>query len=194
MAESKKPDLSGAVDGPPSKARARARAKTGRARRLSQTCVLACGITLAALAGAPPSAFAGSTYLSNSTIDLTALLPPPPVSDTQAQRDDIATVIAIQDGSSTERRQQAIADAKASPERFVGTLLGPAFTATNEPKTFALLRRVTHDGGLLTESAKTYWGRPRPFLLDPAHQAAGRQAGQPGLPERPQRPSPTRWR
>ena len=127
-------------------------------RRLALVCVLALW--------SASSAFGEAPLLPPGAIDLPTILPPPPVADTKAERDDISTVIAIQAASSPERRAQAVADAEISPERFAGALLGPAFTRANLPKTFAVLRRVAHEGGALSERAKDFWKRPRPFLVD----------------------------
>ena len=130
-----------------------------------RSALVGCVLALAALASA--SALSGPTYLPLSSLDLAVLLPPPPSSDSKAQADDIATVGAIQEQASPERRAEAVADADMTPQRIAGAILGPGFTSANAPKTFALLRRVTVEAGSLSERAKAEWARPRPFLVDP---------------------------
>ena len=121
-----------------------------------------------ALLDVPPAvALVEPTYLPLDAIDLTMLLPAPPAADSEALRDDIDTVIAIQTAASPARREQAVLDAEVSPQRFVGDLLGPNFTPANAPKTFALLRRVAQEGAVLSRKAKARWARPRPFVVDP---------------------------
>jgi acid phosphatase (class A) len=128
------------------------------------------------------SAFSGPSYLSLPSLDLVTILPPPPLSDSKAQADDIATVMAVQAQSSPERRAQAIADAEITPERFAGALLGPDFTRDKAPKTFALLRRITEEAGRITEKAKDDWGRPRPFVVDARVDVLIRKPKNPSYP------------
>ena len=115
---------------------------------------------------AAPAPAEAEPYLTPEMLDLASTLPAPPSVGSPAEHEDIEAVVEAQQHSSAARRAMAIADNEVSPERFANGLLGSGFKRSRAPQTFLLLRKVTVEGGRLTEIAKEHWARPRPFLLD----------------------------
>jgi acid phosphatase (class A) len=109
-----------------------------------------------ALSGAEP-------YPLAQRIDLASLLPPPPAAGSDADRADLAAVLALQQSRSEAQLALAKADAEASVFRFADTV-GKDFDAGRLPQTALLFERLTRSIGAVVGPAKDHWNRPRPFL------------------------------
>lgn len=110
---------------------------------------------------------AEQSYLSSNDIPLTRLLPPPPALESAEQRADMDAVLAAQAARTPETADQAKADSTRSLARFAGALgLEPANHPL--PLTTALFHEVAHETEDLTDVAKGYFKRPRPFTTNPA--------------------------
>jgi acid phosphatase (class A) len=104
-------------------------------------------------------------YITPAQIDLAQVLPPPPALGSDAQRRDIAAMLAVQRTRTKAAVARAIADDPFSVFRFAD-VLGPNFNAARLPKLAAFLDRVWHDIDALTSGTRTYWHRERPFLIE----------------------------
>jgi acid phosphatase (class A) len=102
-------------------------------------------------------------YPLAAQLDLVTLLPPPPASGTEADRADLAAVLALQKSRSPAQIELAKADAEASIFRFADAI-GPGFDATQLPLTARLFERVTASISAVVGPVKDHWNRPRPFL------------------------------
>jgi acid phosphatase (class A) len=109
-----------------------------------------------ALSGAEP-------YPLAQRIDLASLLPPPPAAGSDADRTDLAAVLALQQSRSEAQLALAKADAEASVFRFADAV-GKDFDAKRLPSTALLFDRLTRSIGAVVGPAKDHWNRPRPFL------------------------------
>lgn len=96
-------------------------------------------------------------------LDLVGLLPPPPASGSQADRADLAAVIALQKSRSATQIELAKADAEASIFRFADAI-GSDFDAAHLPQTARLFERMTASISAVVGPVKDHWNRPRPFL------------------------------
>ena len=119
-------------------------------------------------AGAPPELLAG--YLPLDAIPSSLVqVPPPPASGSAALAldEDIAQRSFALYG--TPRWTQAIADADLGFPNAAGTFscaLGIPITESDTPRLYLLLRRSMADLGRSTGSAKDYYRRPRPFVVN----------------------------
>ncbi|GMV30273.1 MAG: hypothetical protein AMXMBFR59_23980 [Rhodanobacteraceae bacterium] len=102
-------------------------------------------------------------YPLAARLDLVTLLPPPPASGTEAERADLAAVLALQASRSAAQIELAKADAEASVFRFADAI-GADFQAARLPHTARLFERITASIGAVVGPVKDHWNRPRPFL------------------------------
>ncbi|WP_313916931.1 phosphatase PAP2 family protein [Tahibacter sp.] len=109
-------------------------------------------------------------------IDLTSLLPPPPSAGSDADRADLAAVLALQQSRSEAQLDLAKADAEASVFRFADAV-GKDFAAERLPHTALLFERMTRSIGAVVGSTKVHWNRPRPFLASGDVHPASRPDG-----------------
>jgi len=111
-------------------------------------------------------------YITPAQIDLAQMLPPPPAPGSDAQRRDIAAMLAVQRARTRAAAARAIADDPISVFRFAD-VLGPNFNAARLPTLAAFLDHVRRDIDALTSQTRNYWHRERPFLLDRNIHPAG---------------------
>jgi acid phosphatase (class A) len=104
-------------------------------------------------------------YITPAQIDLAQMLPPPPAPGSNAQRRDIAAMLAVQRARTKATAARAVADNPFSVFRFAD-VLGPNFNAAGLPKLAAFLDRVWRDIDALTSGTRNYWHRDRPFLIE----------------------------
>jgi acid phosphatase (class A) len=111
-------------------------------------------------------------------IDMTELIPPPPPPDSEAQKQDLAEVLEIQENRTDAQVRRAIADNVLSIYRFED-VLGPRFKRENLPVMHAFLERAQGDARAILIAAKNALQRPRPALASKLVLALG---GTPRLP------------
>lgn len=130
----------------------------------------------------PASGLARTTpFLTESSVNFTQLLPPPPALDSAAQKQDIATLLELQKTRTSQEVALAQADGDRTVFRFAD-VLGPKFTAANAPQTAALFEEILETANRLVRPAKKYWHRPRPFVTDPAIHPVLFKPGSPSYP------------
>ena len=131
------------------------------------------------LAGTPLRAELSSLdhYLAGDKIDILSLLPPPPLSGTLEQSDDLAEVRAVHASAPSNEVAIALAEDR-HPSIFSFTpAVGPFFQRGKLPVTEQFFKRVSQDANHFLDIGKNYWQRPRPFQVDaslaPANPAKG---------------------
>ncbi len=121
-----------------------------------------------ALAGIAPAAVEG--YLPPEAIPRSLVqVPPPPASGSAALALDEEIAQRSFALYNTPRWRQAILDADLSFPKAAGTFsctLNIPITETDTPRLYQLLRRTLTDLGRSTSSAKNYYQRTRPFVLN----------------------------
>jgi acid phosphatase (class A) len=132
----------------------------------------------------PPSASAmrNTTYISPSQVFLIHLLEPPPAPDSQAQKDDLKTVLDAQAARTPERANTARADAVVSLFAFVKEVLGPNFTKDSLPLAVPFFERVYADQLEAAWGTKEHFGRPRPSTVDKRIEPIVRTSRSPSYP------------
>jgi acid phosphatase (class A) len=118
---------------------------------------------------------ADAYYVSPSEIDLIHILPPPPPPDTPEGKADLEAVHAAVGARTDASVKHAQDDDERSVFRFAD-VLGPKFKAENLPLTAQLFQHVYQDGNAATLSAKNFFQRKRPFVVDPGIKIVVNQA------------------
>ena len=109
-----------------------------------------------------------SGYVDAKALDLGRLLPPGPANDSAVTRAELDLMLKIQERRTPAEAARAKADAEVSIYRFADALGNtPGFEAKNLPLTQALFKRVLATEGDMVGPGKDYFGRPRPFVLEP---------------------------
>jgi len=136
-------------------------------------------LLISALGAHPVSAQTASkmNYLGQ-IIDLTELIPPPPPPDSEAWKEDLASVLEMQENRTETQVQRATADNVLSIYRFED-VLGPKFKRENLPVMEAFFERAQADARAILIAAKNALQRPRPAAASKLVLALG---GTPRLP------------
>jgi len=106
-------------------------------------------------------------YLTAGKPNAVTLLAPPPLPDTPEQAADIAEVRAVYHAASSNDVAVAFSEKKFSVFNFTPAI-GTFFQSNNLPKTTAFFERVQKDAAAVTDNAKVYYKRPRPYVFDPS--------------------------
>ncbi len=113
-----------------------------------------------------PLRAADAHYLPTGKPDAIALLAPPPLPDSPEQAADIAEVQSVSRAASSNEVASALAEKKFNAFSFAPAI-GDFFRPGNLPRTEEFFRHVQKDAVIVTDHAKEYWKRPRPYTIDP---------------------------
>jgi len=111
-------------------------------------------------------------YLRDGKPDAVTLLAPPPLPGSAEQAADLAEVQAVCHAAPSPDIAVAFSEKKFSIFNFTPAI-GVFFQSNNLPTTTAFFQRVQRDAATVTDQAKDYYKRPRPFVIDPS-LAAGK--------------------
>ncbi len=101
------------------------------------------------------------------TLDLPALLPPPPAAGSPAALAELETVLQAQAARTTEQAARCVQIENETIWLFGSEVVGPWFTAANLPKTAAFFAAVREDFIPVNRAAKALHPRKRPPFADP---------------------------
>jgi acid phosphatase (class A) len=118
-----------------------------------------------ALAVAPLLAQASDIYLPDGKPAATALLAPPPLPGSPEQAADLAEVQAVYHSTGSNEIAAAYSERKFSIFTFT-PVIGEFFQSNNLPKTAAFFERVQKQAEIVTDQAKDFYRRPRPYTVD----------------------------
>jgi acid phosphatase (class A) len=121
---------------------------------------------LLAVAIAPLQAQADG-YLPDGKPDAIALLAPPPLPGSPEQAADLAEVEAVYHSAGSKDMAAAYSEKKFSVFNFA-PVVGDFFQSNNVPKTAAFFGRVQKQAEAVTDDAKDFYKRPRPYVVDPS--------------------------
>jgi len=106
-------------------------------------------------------------YLTGKKPDVIALLAPPPPPDSPEQAADMEEVRAVFHAAASN--DIAIAYSQKTFSAFTFTpAIGAFFLSNNLPKTALFFDRVQADAAAVTDNAKDFYKRPRPYVTDPS--------------------------
>jgi acid phosphatase (class A) len=113
-----------------------------------------------------PLRAADTHYLAAGEPDAIALLAPPPLPNSPEQVADMAEVQSISRAAASNEAAAAFAEKKFNVFNFAPAI-GDFFQPGNLPRTEEFFKHVQTDAESVTDGAKEYWRRPRPYTLDP---------------------------
>jgi acid phosphatase (class A) len=105
-------------------------------------------------------------YLTGKKPNAIELLAPPPLIDSPEQTADMAEVQAVYHAASSNEIAAAYSEKKFNIFNFTPAI-GDFFVAGKFPKTEAFFEKVQTDAEAVTDKAKVYYQRPRPYVTDP---------------------------
>ncbi|HVN98723.1 MAG TPA: phosphatase PAP2 family protein [Steroidobacteraceae bacterium] len=125
-----------------------------------------------ALAAAPGAA---PVYFSPGQIDATALIEPPPVAGSEAERADLQAVLDAQRAAHEQgTTARAVADTVIDCQRVADVLEPSAAVAGGEGAVaVAFATRAAKQVSAATNAPKTHWERPRPYVISTAVERLG---------------------
>jgi len=106
-------------------------------------------------------------YLDQGKPDAVALLAPPPLPDSVEQAADLAEVQAVCHATPSNDITIAFSEKKFDIFNFKPAI-GDFFQPGKFPKTEAFFHRVQTDAEAVTDNAKNFYKRPRPYVVDPS--------------------------
>jgi len=105
-------------------------------------------------------------FVTPEQLNIAAILPAPPSTESPAGKADLADVHKIQEGRTPEQTAHAKED-DAEEDMFVfRSVVGEKFTAAALPATALLSAHLHNDEGIIVGPAKKFFARLRPFNLD----------------------------
>jgi acid phosphatase (class A) len=120
-----------------------------------------------ALTSTPLPAQANNGYLPDGQPDAIVLLAPPPLPGSPEQAADLAEVAAVYHASTSNEMAAAYSEKKFSIFNFT-PVIGEFFQPGKFPNTEAFFERVQKQAETVTDQAKDFYKRPRPFTVDPS--------------------------
>jgi acid phosphatase (class A) len=105
-------------------------------------------------------------YLTGKKPNAIELLAPPPLIDSPEQAADLAEVRAVYYAAGSNDIAAAYSEKKFSIFNFTPAI-GDFFQPGKFPKTEAFFDKVQKDAETVTDKAKDYYQRPRPYVTDP---------------------------
>lgn len=105
-------------------------------------------------------------YLPPGQPDAMALLPPPPLPGSPEQAADMQEVRDVSRAALSNDVAVAFTEKEFTIFNFTPAI-GPFFQPGKFPGTEAFMHGVQHDAETVTDHAKLFWKRPRPFMIDP---------------------------
>ena len=104
-------------------------------------------------------------YIQAKSLDLTAVLPPPPAKDSKQTSDEIKELLELQRSRTTAQEDSARADKDITVFRF-RDVLGAPFDSANLPITAAFFKAALENERVIIDPVKNFWNRPRPYVVD----------------------------
>lgn len=113
-------------------------------------------------------------YFAAAQINATALIEPPPVAGSDAERADLQAVLdAQQTAHVAGTTPRAVADTVVDCQRVADVLPTAAVAAGDGAAAVAFATRAARQVAAATNAPKTYWARPRPYVVSSAVERLG---------------------
>jgi acid phosphatase (class A) len=106
-------------------------------------------------------------YLESGKPDVIALLAPPPLPGSPEQAADLDEVRAVYHSATSNEMAAAYSEKEFSIFNFTPAI-GGFFQPGKFPKTEAFFSHVQADAETVTDGAKRFYKRPRPYVIDPS--------------------------
>ena len=112
-------------------------------------------------------------FLTARDLDLTELLAPPPAADSAQTKAELAEILGLQVTRTPAMEARAVADGLQDLSRF-DDVLGPGLAREALPRLAALFDRLEATEEAVTDPAKAFWKRPRPYQASDLVRPVGR--------------------
>lgn len=126
---------------------------------------------VAAFAVQVSTGYAADPYLTGKMLNLTVLIPPPPVKGSVDDKADMMAVLDAQARASDARKAQALADSDETIYVMFTSVVGDKFIAASTPKAAKFFERIGDSEDDTLDAAKPYFGRVRPWIANPEVKA-----------------------
>ena len=100
-------------------------------------------------------------------IDVQRLVPPPPAPGSRIEQEEIAEIYKVQAAATPAAKALAKHDNDVEDPTIFADVLGPRWDLKKLPKTAFLMGKVMDVDRPDSSSAKKYFRRPRPWMVDP---------------------------
>jgi acid phosphatase (class A) len=104
-------------------------------------------------------------FVQTGSVDFKQILTPPPAQDSDATKQEIDAILALQQSRTPQEEARAKSEATMTVWIFSG-VLGSKFNPDDLPETTKFLIQVTKETSGITNAAKDFYSRKRPFLVD----------------------------
>jgi len=118
-------------------------------------------------------------------IDVERLVPPPPARGSRIEQDEIAEIVRVQSVATLAAKALAKHDNDVEDATIFAEVIGPRWDLSKLPKAKFLLKKVMEVDRSDSSSAKKYYQRPRPWMIDPKIQTCAKHADGPALDSYP---------
>ncbi len=105
-------------------------------------------------------------FVAPDSLDLAALIGPPPAADSVVTRAELETVLLLQELRTPAQAARAVEIEHETLFGFAADAVGPWFTAAALPRTAALFAQVREDFIPVNRASKALWPRRRPPFVD----------------------------
>jgi len=117
---------------------------------------------------------AAPAYVAAAQINSTALIEPPPAAGTDAERADLQAVLDAQRAAhAAGTTARAVGDTVIDCQRVADVLAPAAVAADDGAAAVAFATRAAKQVSAATNAPKTYWERPRPYVVSAAVERLG---------------------
>jgi len=114
-------------------------------------------------------------------IDVERIVPPPPARGSRIEQDELAEIVRVQSLATPAAKILAKHDNDVEDPTVFAEVIGPRWDLSRLPKTKFLLQKVMDVDRSESGSAKKYYHRPRPWMVDPKIQTCAGHADGPAL-------------
>jgi acid phosphatase (class A) len=139
------------------------------------------GALTIALALGTPAASAQDDGDWINRIDIERLVPPPPARGSRLEQDELAEIVRVQGLATPAAKALAKHDNDVEDPTIFADVIGQRWDLSKLPKTKFLLRKVMDVDRSDSSSAKKYYHRPRPWMVDPKIQTCAEHGDGPAL-------------
>jgi len=129
---------------------------------------------VATSASAQEAAKLSATFLSSAQLDASRFLPAPPADGSAAAKAEVAELHAIEAARSAEALASAKSDDETKNASIFARIMGPGFDLKALPATAKLMGEVRTEEKVAADSAKAYFKRKRPWIVDPSFRSCSR--------------------
>jgi acid phosphatase (class A) len=114
-------------------------------------------------------------------IPLETIIPPPPARGSAIEKDEIAEILRMQAAATPAAKFQAQRDNDVEDPTIFASVIGPKWNLANLPKTKFLMDRIMDVDRPDSSTAKHYFNRPRPWIVDPTVRTCAQHDSGPAL-------------